>query len=93
MKSPRPVMSMMLGVVALVFGGCQRDEPLPPVFGAVFGISGAAVTPFSQGRIPEPIANPGDRLVGSAANNPGLCIWQNRVGRRFRAECPEGYTP
>ena len=84
-----------LTILAVVCAGpfltaCRSDAPLPPVFGAVFGLSGAEVTPFTNGRILEIAVRPGDRLVGAAAANPGSCIWQDKVGRRFRADCPEG---
>ena len=74
-------------LAALGLGGCSGDGLRAPVFGAVFGLSGAAVTPHTIGKVPEPTAHPGDRLIGKAANNPGLCIWENRAGQRFRADC------
>lgn len=85
-------MRKLLGCAAAVLmmavlSACGGQGTKSPVFGAVFGISGAEVTPHVVGRIPEPVAHPGDRLVGKAANNPGLCIWENRVGQRFRADC------
>lgn len=75
---------------ALCLGGCSGDGLRAPVFGAVFGVTGAEVTPHTIGKVPEPTAHPGDRLIGKAANNPGLCIWENRAGRRFRADCAAG---
>lgn len=79
-----------LGAACAVASGCSGRDNLPPVFGAVFGVTGAPVRPFSQGRLPEPVVEPGSRLVGSAAAAPGTCIWQDAGGRRFRAACPEG---
>jgi hypothetical protein len=75
-------------VAAMTLSGCAGEGLQSPVFGAVFGLSGAAVTPHTIGKIPEPEAHPGDRLIGRAANNPGLCIFENAAGRRFRADCP-----
>lgn len=72
----------------LPLSACSGNKIDSPVFGAVFGISGAPVTPHTVGRIPEVQARPGDRLIGKAANNPGLCIFESRTGKRFRADCP-----
>ncbi len=65
---------------------------MPPVFGAVFGAEGARSVPYETGRIPDPAVRPGDRVIGDAANNPGQCIYRTPTGRRFRADCPEGYA-
>ena len=70
--------------------GCLNRQDLPPVFSAVFGVTGAPERPFTQGRLPEQAVMPNSRLVGAAAANPGACIWQDAAGRRFRAACPEG---
>lgn len=82
----------LLVALASCVAGCQSDLASAPVFGAVFGLDGAAVTPFTTGKIPERPARSGDAVIGSAANNPGLCIWRDRNNRRFRADCPEGYS-
>ena len=80
---------MLVGMPLLVvLSGCASDERLPPVFGAVFGVSGAEVRPFTVGHIPDPAVAPTDQLVGTAANNPGQCIWQRPSKVRFRASCP-----
>ena len=75
-------------VAVLALSGCAGKGFDSPVFGAVFGLSGAPVTPHTIGKIPEPEAHAGDRLIGRAANNPGLCIFENAGGRRFRSACP-----
>ena len=75
-------------LLLLCLSGCASDRPLPPVFGAVFGVSGAEVRPFVVGHIPDPPVGPGDRRIGTAANNPGQCIWQRPSKARFRAACP-----
>ena len=85
---PRAIAFALLPLLVLV--GCGGQGTRSPVFGAVFGLSGAEETPHTIGKIPEPVAHPGDRLIGKAANNPGLCIWENRAGRRFRADCSTG---
>lgn len=83
---------LVLGVGLLA--GCARNEPLPPVFNAVFGLSSAQSNAFALGKIDETEVGPDDSVVGTAANSPGSCIWQSRNGNRFRAACPEGYlTP
>ena len=71
----------------LGLSACSSVSKDSPVFGAVFGVSGAAVTPYTPGKVPEPQPGPGDRMVGKAANNPGLCIWETKAGNRFRADC------
>lgn len=78
----------VLLLMMLPLAGCRGDGRLPPVFGAVFGMSGAATTPSVVGKTPERLVAPGDRLVGAAANSPGVCIWQGSADRRFRAACP-----
>ncbi|MEC5323408.1 hypothetical protein [Aurantimonas sp. A3-2-R12] len=78
-------------VGAVVLSGCTGGA-LPPVFGAVFGLSGAEVAPFRVGRIPETVITSDDRVLGLAANNPGQCIYlSGQSNRRFRAACPEGF--
>lgn len=78
-------------VGAVVLSGCTGGA-LPPVFDAVFGLSGAAVAPFQVGRIPETVVTSDDRILGLAANNPGQCIYlSGQSNRRFRAACPEGF--
>lgn len=86
----RAVSVAIAGLALLSLAGCGSRENLPPVFGAVFGITGAPVRQFTEGRLSEPSVGPESRLVGAAASNPGTCIWQNDGGRRFRAACPEG---
>ena len=86
--SRRTVAAVLL-LPLLPLSGCG-DSLRAPVFGAVFGLSGAEVTPHTIGKIPEPVAHPGDHMIGKAANNPGLCIWENRIGQRFRADCAPG---
>lgn len=82
--------SFLLLGAAFGLSACGQRDRLPPVFGAVFGVTGAEVTPFTQGRIPEAAVRSNSRLVGAAAANPGSCIWRDPAGRRFRAPCPEG---
>lgn len=82
------------GVLSLqILAGCTSG-PLPPVFGAVFGLENAETIRYQSGKIPEATAGPGDRVLGLAANAPGQCVYQ-RAGssRRFIADCPEGYDP
>lgn len=86
----RAAFASVLGLSLVALSGCTGRDNLPPVFGAVFGITGAPVRAFTEGRLPDPVVAPGSRLVGSAASNPGQCIWQDAAGRRFRAACPEG---
>lgn len=86
----KTMQAVLLAATAVALSACVQRGELPPVFGAVFGITGAEVTPFTNGRIPEPAVLPNSRLVGGAASVPGSCIWQDPAGRRFRAACPEG---
>ncbi|MBO0904865.1 hypothetical protein [Jiella sonneratiae] len=79
--------------IAAIMGlsGCTSG-PLPPVFGAVFGLENAERTPHRSGEIPAAVVAPGDRVLGLSANSPGQCIYQRaRSNRRFVADCPEGY--
>lgn len=78
--------------LASFLSGCVSENSLPPVFGAVFGLKGATTAPFVIGTIPDPVVRSGDRVIGTAANNPGQCIYfRGTSDRRFRADCPEGY--
>ena len=77
-------------VAAVGFSGCSANG-LPPVFGAVFGLEGADVAPFTVGTVPETVPAGSDRILGLAANNPGQCISLRSDNRRFRAACPDGY--
>ncbi|MBO0664009.1 hypothetical protein LQ948_15345 [Jiella sp. MQZ9-1] len=71
--------------------GCTKG-PLPPVFGAVFGLENAESVPFRSGKVGEPGVEPGDRVIGLAANAPGQCIYRRAgSGYRYLAACPEGY--
>ena len=74
-----------------LLAGCGSG-PLPPVFNAVFGLEDAESVPFRSGKLPDPMAGPGDRVLGLAANSPGQCVYQ-RANRqqRFISSCPEGY--
>ncbi|GGE19562.1 hypothetical protein GCM10011390_43500 [Aureimonas endophytica] len=82
-----------LWAAVLAASGCaSREGELPPVFGAVFGLEGATRIPYRTGKIPEPVVRPVDRVLGDAANSPGQCIFVTPTGRRFRANCPEGYA-
>ena len=80
----------VLLVSAVGLSGCSANG-LPPVFGAVFGMEGANVAPFTVGTVPEPVPADSDRILGLAANNPGQCIYLRSDNRRFRAACPDGY--
>ncbi|MBB4002455.1 hypothetical protein [Aurantimonas endophytica] len=79
-------------VCSAFLSGCS-GAGLPPVFGAVFGLEGAEVAPFTVGTVPEPTPSAGDRVLGLAASSPGQCIYLRSDNRRFRATCPEGYKP
>lgn len=86
----RSVVAAIACLSAAFLAGCSGRDNLPPVFGAVFGVTGAPVRPFTEGRLTETVVEPNSRLVGSAASVPGQCIWQDEAGQRFRAACPEG---
>ncbi len=63
------------------------------MLGAVFGLEDADVAPFKVGKIPDPVVQPNDKVLGQAANNPGQCIYvRGTNNRRFRANCPDGYV-
>ncbi|MEX6506277.1 hypothetical protein [Jiella sp. M17.18] len=82
------------GLAALaILGGCSGSHgQLPPVFGAVFGVPGAETVPYRLGQIPKPVVEPGDRVLGLAANQPSQCIYvRGKNSRRFVAPCPQGY--
>jgi len=80
-----------LAASCLLLSACG-DGPRSPVFGAVFGLENAETIPFRSGQVPEPAPQPGDRVLGLAANAPGQCIFLRANGRhRFIASCPEGY--
>lgn len=80
-----------LGAICLLLSACSSG-PRSPVFGAVFGLENAETIPFRSGQVPEPAPQPGDRVLGLAANAPGQCIYLRANGRqRFIANCPEGY--
>ncbi|MEN3791506.1 hypothetical protein [Fulvimarina sp. MAC3] len=78
-------------VSALGLGACTGRDGAP-VVDAFFGLEDGSVKPYRQGTIPVPTVEPGDDLIGTAANAPGQCIWR-RAGspRRFEADCPDGY--
>ena len=80
-------------MLSLTFvAGCTSGSgPLPPVFGAVFGLEDAESTPFRSGKIPEATPGPGDKVLGLAANAPGQCVYRRADSRRFIANCPDGY--
>ena len=80
----------VLLISAVGLSGCSANGT-PPVFGAVFGLEGANVAPFTVGTVPAPVPADSDRILGLAANNPGQCIYQRSDNRRFRAACPDGY--
>ncbi len=79
-------------LVSLTALASCASGPLPPVFGAVFGLENAESVRYRSGQIPEPAVEPGDKLLGLAANSPGQCVYR-RAGsaRRYIATCPEGY--
>ncbi|MCD1641432.1 hypothetical protein [Aurantimonas coralicida] len=75
----------------LLVSGCSGTG-LPPVFGAVFGLEGAEDAPYRVGRLPEVAVEPGDRVIGQAANAAGQCIYvRGDSNLRFRSSCPDGY--
>ncbi|ALN72699.1 hypothetical protein M673_08240 [Aureimonas sp. AU20] len=76
----------LTGLLAL--GGCQSD-----VLPAVFGLGEGGIAGYSPGTLPEIVAHDGDKLLGQSASETGRCIYENAVGRRFRADCPQGYKP
>ncbi|NDV85698.1 hypothetical protein GTW51_03180 [Aurantimonas aggregata] len=86
----RTVPACVLLFCFTVLSGCS-GAGLPPVFGAVFGLEGADVAPFTVGTVPDPSPSPGDNILGLAANFPGQCIYRRADNRRFRAACPDGY--
>jgi len=77
---------MALTLVGL--SGCQSD-----VLPAVFGLGEGGVAAYAPGTLPEIVAHDGDKLLGQSASETGRCIYENAVGRRFRADCPQGYKP
>ncbi|WP_157944568.1 hypothetical protein [Mangrovicella endophytica] len=88
------IRAAVIAGLGLCLSGCGSRENLPPVFGAVFGVPGVQQAPYSVGKIGDPVVQPGDRVIGTAANAPGQCIYFSGTSdRRFRADCPEGYRP
>lgn len=71
----------------LALSGCQSDL-LP----AVFGFGSGGVSAYAPGTLPDVTAHPGDRLIGRSGTDRGRCIFENEVGNRFRADCPEGFS-
>lgn len=71
----------------LALSGCQSDL-LP----AVFGFGSGGVSAYAPGTLPDITAHPGDRLIGRSGTERGRCIFENEVGNRFRADCPEGFS-
>jgi hypothetical protein len=79
----------MIGLSALVLlTGCRSD-----VLPAVFGLGSGGISAYAPGKLPVVMAHDGDRLLGQSGTEAGRCIYENGVGRRFRADCPPGYKP
>lgn len=89
---PKRDRSTAAAIISLVFVAGCTSGPLPPVFGAVFGLENAETVRYQSGQILEPTVEAGDFVLGLAANAPGQCVYQ-RAGssRRFIANCPDGY--
>ncbi|KQQ82087.1 hypothetical protein [Aureimonas sp. Leaf324] len=85
--SRRTVPAILLAVTCAVLSGCQSD-----VLPAVFGLGSGGVSAYAPGKLPEIVARPGDRLIGRSGTDRGRCIFENAVGNRFRADCPDGFT-
>ena len=84
---------MVLTAVAGLTGCGNSQSGRPAVLGAVFGLADADVAPFKVGKIADPVVQPGDNVLGQAANNPGQCIYVRGANkRRFRANCRDGYV-
>jgi len=81
-------LSLILGAALVGLSGCQSDL-LP----AVFGLGEGGVAAYAPGTLPDIVAHEGDKLLGQSASETGRCIYENAVGRRFRADCPPGYKP
>ncbi len=80
--------AVALALSALALTGCRSD-----VLPAVFGLGEGGIAAYAPGTLPEVKAHEGDRLIGQSASETGRCIYENDVGRRFRADCPPGYKP
>lgn len=83
-----PRASALLAILPLL-SACQSGDLLP----AVFGLGDGGISAYAPGTLPVIVAHPGDRLIGQSANEAGRCIYANAAGRRFRADCPNGYKP
>ncbi|SFF15798.1 hypothetical protein SAMN05216566_103385 [Aureimonas phyllosphaerae] len=82
----RTTPAVLLAASCAVLSGCQSD-----VLPAVFGLGSGGVSAYAPGRLPEIVARPGDRLIGQSGTDRGRCIFENAVGNRFRADCPDGF--
>lgn len=87
-KIGRPILLVAGTVGILCLAGCRSD-----VLPAVFGLGDGGISAYAPGTIEAVQAHEGDRLIGQSASETGRCIYENNVGRRFRADCPEGYRP
>ncbi|WP_062012573.1 hypothetical protein [Aureimonas sp. AU4] len=85
-----PVLPRACALLAILtlLSGCRSD-----VLPAVFGLGEGGIAAYAPGTLPVIVAHPGDRLIGQSANEAGRCIYANAAGRRFRADCPDGYKP
>ena len=75
-------------IAILPLSGCRSD-----ILPAVFGLGDGGIAAYAPGTLDPVSAHPGDRLIGQSASETGRCIYENAVGRRFRADCPPGYRP
>ena len=81
-------LGLVLTLSTLALPGCRSD-----VLPAVFGLGEGGIAAYAPGTLPDIQAHEGDKLIGQSASETGRCIYENAVGRRFRADCPEGYKP
>lgn len=86
-QAKRAIACLLFVSAPIALSGCQSD-----VLPAVFGFGSGGVSAYAPGTLPEIIARPGDRLIGRSGTDRGRCIFENAVGNRFRADCPEGFS-
>ncbi|MCQ8780960.1 glycine zipper domain-containing protein [Aurantimonas sp. MSK8Z-1] len=89
---------MIAATAALTLGaaGCTTQERNTGTGAAIGGLAGAAIGGGVTGRGSGALVGAGigaaaGALIGASAGNPGQCVYRDRRGRRYVADCPSGY--
>lgn len=92
----RTLLFAAASVALLATAGCTTQERNTATGAGIGALAGGAIGAGVSGDAGGALVGAGvgaaaGALIGSSASNPDECVYRDRRGRRYVADCPRGY--